>query len=113
MKRTFEEWRAEGLRRFGSNEFAWRFVCPACDHVQGVADFQPYKDQGAKPESATFNCIGRYLRGGPRRRWLGGNGPGPCDYTSGGLFDIRPDVVVMPDGKEQKVFAFAVPAATP
>lgn len=82
----------------------WRFVCPACGHVQAVEDFRPYKAQGVTADTARFNCIGRYA--GAKRRAFGGAGPGPCDYTSGGLLDIRPVVVVTPDG-EIKTFAFA------
>jgi len=103
---TMDEWLAEGTRRFGPNQLKWRFVCPACGRVQAVEDFRPYKPQGATAESARFNCIGRYA--GAQRRAFGGEGPGPCDYTSGGLFDIRP-VTVTIDGEAHKSFAFADP----
>jgi predicted RNA-binding Zn-ribbon protein involved in translation (DUF1610 family) len=99
---TVAEWRAEGARRFGPDEMGWKFVCPACGHVASVRE---YKDAGAKPESVAFSCIGRWV--GPRRVWLGGSGPGPCDYAGGGLLRINPQRVVNESGNEQFVFAFA------
>ena len=102
---TLAEWLAEGERRFGPNKLKWRFKCPACGHVQAVEDFQRYKSQGATAETARFNCIGRFQ--GAKRRAFGGVGEGPCDYTSGGLFDIRPTVVVSDDGQEHKSFEFS------
>lgn len=102
---TFDEWRTEGVKRFGPEEMAWRFVCPACGHVQTAGDFRPYKAQGATGETVRFNCIGRYLG---HRREAFGSGPGPCNYTSGGLFDLRPWVVAVPGG-EVRTFAFAEP----
>lgn len=98
-------WLAEGERRFGTDIFKWKFVCPACGHVQAVEDFRPFKSMGATAETARFNCIGRY--GGPARRWLGGEGPGPCDYTSGGLFDIRTVTITTEDGTTVRSFDFA------
>jgi hypothetical protein len=98
------EWLADGERRFGTDMLKWRFVCPACGHIQAVEDFRPFKAQGVTAETARFNCIGRYA--GAQRRAFGGAGPGPCDYTSGGLFDIRPVTVATPDG-DVRTFAFA------
>lgn len=102
---TLAEWKEEGTRRFGHDQLKWRFVCPACGHTQAVEDFRPFKPQGATAEDARFNCIGRFS--GDKRRAFGGNGPGPCDYTSGGLFDIRPLAITMPDGSTIRSFAFA------
>jgi hypothetical protein len=103
---SFDDWLAEGQRRFGEKQLKWRFKCPACGHVQAVEDFRPYKAHGATSETARFTCIGRYA--GARRRAFGGAGEGPCDYTSGGLFDLRPITVVTKDG-EIKAFNFADP----
>jgi len=102
---TFDDWEAEGQRLFGEDRLKWRFQCPACGHVQAVEDFRPYKSQGATADTARFNCIGRYSVA--KRRAFGGEGAGPCDYTSGGLFDIRPLTVVMPGGEEIRTFDFA------
>lgn len=94
---TLDEFTAEGQRRFGPSQLKWKFVCPACGHVQAVEDFRPYKAQGATAETARFNCIGRYS--GAKRKAFGGDGPGPCDYTSGGLFNISPLTVTDNEGK--------------
>lgn len=105
IRMTLAEWRAEGQRRFGDDQLKWRFKCPACGHVQAVEDFRAYKDKGATADSANFNCIGRY--GGAKRGAFEDKGPGPCNYTSGGLFNISPMVVVTEDGKEHRGFDFA------
>ena len=103
----FFAWMAEGERRFGADIGGWRFVCPACKHVQSVNDFKPHKDKGATPEDARFNCIGRYSGANPNAGLAGtGKEQGPCNYTSGGLFDLRPVVVKTKDGPI-KSFAFA------
>jgi hypothetical protein len=105
---TLAEWLAEGERRFGPNQLQWRFKCPACGHVQAVEDFRPYKAAGATTDTARFNCIGRYAGAQPNAGLNGsGRAAGPCDYTSGGLFDLRP-VVVMVEGKELRSFDFAL-----
>jgi hypothetical protein len=105
IKMTHQEWEAEGLRRFGPSQLQWKFVCPACGHVQAVEDFRPYKHLGATAESASFKCIGRYACLA-KRRAFGDDGPGPCDYTSGGLFNISP-IMVISEGKEIPCLAFA------
>ncbi len=106
---SLEEWLAEGARRFGPDQLKWKFQCPACGHIQAVEDFRPYKDRGVTAETARFNCIGRYM---PKpREAFSTEGNGPCDYTSGGLFDLRPDII-MHEGDAIKSFAFA-PADEP
>src|SRR5690606_42004973 len=106
---TLAQWLAEGERRFGPNQLKWRFVCPACGHVQAVEDFRPYKDRGGvTAETVRFNCIGRYCGPNPDAGLNGtGKEKGPCDYTSGGLFDLRPVTVVKPSGERIRSFAFA------
>ena len=104
-----EEWNAEGVRLFGEDRLKWRFTCPACGHIQAVEDFRPFKAQGATAESARFNCIGRYA--GAQREAFG-SGEGPCNYTSGGLFDIRPVEIVTPEGEKVRSFAFAPTSGT-
>jgi hypothetical protein len=100
---SVEEWVAEATRRFGSDARQWRFVCPCCGNVQRPEEFRPYKDQGASPETAYMNCIGRYDGHGNNSIL---SGEKPCNYTSGGLFNFNPLTVIMPDGKEIRVFAF-------
>jgi len=103
---TLAEWHAEAERRFGASYQDWKFVCPACGHVQKVIDFRPYKDAGANPNSAYQECIGRY-EGVPRSATKE-SGKGPCDYAGYGLIDLCPVTVVMEDGREIKVFDFAI-----
>lgn len=108
----FFGWMAEGEKRFGPDISNWRFVCPACKHVQSVADFKPYKEKGAEADDARFNCIGRFSGANPNAGLSGtGKEKGPCNYTSGGLFDLRPVVVKTSDGPI-RTFAFAEPEAT-
>ena len=114
---TYEQWKAEGERRFGKNLFQWKFKCPVCGHVASPEDFRPYKDQGATPESACVECIGRY-DGTNRAAFAAGDVEkkgfkkgGPCDYALYGLFRL-PGVVVTgspyaKDGKPMMAFAFA------
>ena len=103
---SYADWMADGERRFGPNQLLWRFVCPCCGNAQSAEDFRPFKERGATAEDARFNCIGRFS--GPKRKAFGeGDGPGPCDYTSGGLFDVRPVWVNMPTGEKIGSFEFA------
>ncbi len=81
-------------------------VCPGCGHIQAVEDFRQYKDQGAGPNSATCECIGRYSDG---KSWTNDNprkNGGPCDYAGYGLLRISP-VTVMDGEKVIRSFAFA------
>lgn len=95
---TVAEWRAEGIARFGSPKL-FRFVCPRCDHVASVMDFEPYKDKGAKIDHAATTCIGR---------WNDDPEVG-CDWAAFGLLGTLNGGVriIHPDGKSQLVFDFA------
>lgn len=99
---TIAEWEAIGTERFGPDKLSWRFACPACGHVQTPEDFRVHE---VHAETALFSCIGRWA--GPKRKAFGGEGAGPCDYTSGGLINIAPIIVKGPDGEEKTSFAFA------
>lgn len=106
---TYEEWMAEGKKRFGSEFIDWKFVCPICGNVAALRDFKKFKDQGATPNSATQECIGRYLPKEQCHRAFGSSTKErgrPCDYALYGLFRI-PGVIVKQDGKETMSFAFA------
>lgn len=107
---TQEEWVEEGKRLFGDDMFKWRFKCPACGHVASVEDFRAYKDQGASPDSATNECIGRYLpksqRGGWSRDHCNPKVKQPCDYAGYGLIGLSPVRVERADGKHTDCFAF-------
>jgi len=103
---TLEEYMAEAERRFGPDRLNWRWVCPACHHV---ASAREYKDAGAPSSAPGLDCIGRY--GNLQRRTAFGTnseGPGPCDYSSGGLFNVNP-VRVSHEGRDHYVFELAPP----
>ena len=100
---THQQWLAEGRRRFGDDFMQWRFICPACGHVQQVLDFKQFGDRGATPDHARQNCIGRFM---PREQCHGMGEGQPCDYTAYGLIRLAPIVVVSEDGTEQFSFAF-------
>lgn len=36
---SLEEWRTEGVRRFGEDILKWKFKCPMCGHVAAVEEF--------------------------------------------------------------------------
>ncbi len=100
---TKEEWIAEGKRLFGDDMLKWRFVCPSCGHIQTPEDFRRYKEKGATPDTAYFNCIGRY--DGHENVDMC-SGKSPCNYSGGGLFGLNP-VKVTNGEKTIQVFAFA------
>lgn len=100
IRMTWEDWTAEAVRRFGPDPLKWRFECPACHHVASVED---YKNAGCAENVVAFSCIGRWL---PRRTGAFAGKGGPCDYAGGGLFRLNP-VIVVKDGNETEVFAFA------
>lgn len=112
---THAEWLAEGERRFGPDQMQWRFVCPVCGHVASIDD---WKNAGSTENDVAFSCVGRWA--GLRRDALGLNpeaiasgelppaeGPGPCNYTAGGLFQLCPIQIVTPAGEQRPAFAFA------
>ena len=103
---TIEEYFDTATRLFGEDRAAWRWVCPGCGHVASYAEYERAGAEGM----AGFSCIGRAL---PEcRDWLGGEGPGPCNYAGGGLFNISPVEIVPPAKKGwdgiigQRFFAF-------
>ena len=97
---TSTEWHAEATRRFGPDPMTWRFICPVCSHIASVAD---WKAAGATEKEVAFSCIGRHLGG---RDAFGAAGPGPCNYTGGGLFRLNP-ITVTDGAVKYTVFAFA------
>lgn len=94
------EWEAEAQKRFGNDFMKWKFICPACNHVQTPAD---YKAAGLKSSMVAFSCVGRGLQ---KAREAFGEGKGPCNYAGGGLFRLNP-VTVKDNGEEFHVFDFA------
>jgi len=106
---TMAEWRAEATRLFGPDLLDWRFVCPSCGHVASVRD---WREAGAPVGTTAFSCVGRWLGETDDEKTFRRKG-GPCNYAGGGLFGLNPVTVVLDDGSEIKVFAFAeqLPAA--
>lgn len=99
---SLEEWRAEGERRFGGDEMAWKWKCPSCGHVASAQDWQ---DAGAPVGAVAFSCVGRWKGGRPAKTFR--RSGGPCDYAGGGLICINP-VIVTVDGHERlNIFEFA------
>ncbi|KKK47882.1 hypothetical protein LCGC14_3150700, partial [marine sediment metagenome] len=103
---TKEEWMAKGQELFGPQMFDWRFRCPSCGNVQSAEDFRSYQSKGATADSARSECIGRY--DGHIVVEIGTT-PGPCNYTSGGLFNLNPVTVVDGD-RRYSSFAFDLDA---
>ena len=101
---TYEEWMAEGTKRFGSDQMDWRFVCPSCGHVATAHD---YKAAGARESTVAFSCVGRWIEGS--RSAFEDKGTGPCTYAGGGLFRLNPVTVRGPGDAEHQMFEFAEP----
>ena len=81
-------WLAEGVRLFGRDVKRWRFVCPICEHIASVADWEAL-NTGAG--AIAYSCIGRFLpRPAKVRDAFRQDGPGPCNYAGGGLFRLNP-----------------------
>lgn len=99
---TLEEYLTEAEKLFGPDKKQWKFICPGCGHIASVHD---YENAGAPEGAIGFSCIGRFLN--HCRDWLSGSGPGPCNYTQGGLFGISPVKVVIDDEKNYYIFEFA------
>jgi hypothetical protein len=103
---TEAEWNAEGEKLFGPDKDKWAFECPNCKNVMSLerarAEFVELK--GSK-WLVYQECVGRYSVVAHMAKKVDGKA---CDWCSYGLFR-GPDVVVMPDGKETGVFAFARP----
>ena len=112
---THEEWKAEGTALFGPDFMQWRFVCPICKNVASVEQFRNHKDQGATPDCAPQNCIGRYMpkeeRGGFSSDKSNPKVKKPCDYAAYGFFKLAPVEVEFSDGSVCGVFAFDEGAA--
>lgn len=98
-------WYAEGEKRFGPDRMNWPFACPMCGNVATGND---YKAAGAPEGVIGFNCIGRYQE---TCRGAFAAGPGPCNYTGAGLFQLNP-VRIKHGENVYEYFAFAEVAAT-
>lgn len=107
---THEAWKAQAVVLFGDDPLKWRFVCPSCSHVASVADWRAAK---APAGAVGFACIGRFTGDHEAAAAAAfGRAGGPCNYTTGGLFNISPVTVQLPDGDTQSAFEFDLePAA--
>jgi hypothetical protein len=100
-KYTNEEWLATGEKLFGKDKLKWKFQCPACRNVASAEDFRQFKDQGASPDSAYSECIGRYTGGR--------KGPNKCDWAAYGFFG-GPVIVETLGGNTIRAFRFYMEA---
>lgn len=100
---TLEEWKAEAVRRFGTDPMSWKFVCPSCGHVASVKD---WRDLGASEGEVAFSCVGRHVESASAAFKKDG---GPCNYAGGGLFRLNPVKVVFEDDPQhpRETFDFA------
>jgi len=110
IRMSQEDWLARAVELFGRDAADWAFVCPSCGQVQSVRDFERFAGEGATPDSASQECIGRY-DGHARSEMLSGDRP--CNYVAYGLFNVCPVTVVLPDGRESPRFGFAIPSKKP
>lgn len=97
---TKEDWEAKGTGLFGKDQMKWRFKCPSCGFVASVEDWQKV---GAPQAAVAYSCIGRYTGS---TQEFGSKQGGPCNYTTGGLFNISPVRVTDNEEHEWSCFAF-------
>lgn len=91
---TFNDWVAEGEKRFGKEKLDWKFVCPNCGHVQTMRDFQ---NADIDPQRAYQVCASRYNIGGKST----------CKWSAGGLFCKEGQWVISQDYTPVLIFSFA------
>lgn len=109
---TYDEWKAEGERRFGPDMLTWRFICPGCRNEQSAADFRPFTDRGATSNSAYRECLGRFLLSDQARSWMNDKSRAGvrCDYAAYGLLcicttQVQPPSDVAPENGGPKPIA--------
>lgn len=104
---NYEQWYAEGVKLFGNNVREWRFVCPMCERITAVKEWNKFGDRG--DGMAGFSCIGRLF---PKTQSAFNTGSAElirnnaigCDYAGGGLFCMSPVKVI---DKDTYAFEFA------
>lgn len=107
IKITHSAWMEEGKRIFGPDPLKWKFVCPSCGYIAAVEE---WRDAKAPEGAVAFSCVGRYTGS---KKEMGDKTGGPCNYTSGGLFNISPVTIILEDGKESSAFAFSESEKSP
>jgi hypothetical protein len=102
-KLTYEEWKQEGIKRYGEDKRNWKFKCPNCGHVQTFNDFLK---EGCSEDDAQgmigFSCIGRIMKECKGELF---NKKSPCNYAGGGLFRLNP-IMIVRDCLEMEYFDF-------
>lgn len=102
-KYTYSEWMEEGKKRFGKNFENWKFICPACGHIQSVKDFL---DLELDPNDAFRDCIGRH---NGNMKPAGENNQFGCNWCAYGLFGTlcKGVTVITENNDEIEIFDFA------
>lgn len=93
-----KDWHKELIARFGKNHKDWKFICPACGHIQSISDFM---EIDIDPNYAYSNCIGRHTG---RNDKTGKEG---CNYTINGLISLNKTTVINENYIPVKVFEMA------
>lgn len=100
-KNIVSEWLDEGKQRFGEDFKKWRFICPACGHIN-VAD--EFVAAGGDINNSYQECIGRLTgKGSPQK----GDSSG-CNWAAYGFLGTlgKGRIVITEEGKEVEVFKF-------
>ena len=98
---TKDGWYEKGLMLFGKDQLSWKFICPACESIISIKDYQDLK---APDGAIAYACIGRFLpksdsqKAFSKEKRIKGK---PCDYTTGGVFNISPVEI-----EDQRYFNF-------
>ena len=105
--KSVQEWLDEAKQRFGEDALQWKFVCPACGHIncgQEFIDKGVTNDANEAVNKAYCECIGRYIgKGSPKK----GDDSG-CNWVAFGLFGTMGRGVKVANGdKMTEAFAFA------
>lgn len=113
-KVSYEEWKAEGQRRFGKDGRRWKFICPICGTVQSAKTFEEYTELTPVEivRQIGINCIGRSAIGGAAITDLDkppSSDPNAigCMYHGNGLIRANPVTVELDDGHTMTAFDFA------
>lgn len=111
---SYDDFRAEAVKRFGEDPRHWKFVCPACGTKQSPADllatgkFVPGSGQVNKVVG--YSCIGRFTGQGDdgiaaKNRGLAWDKG--CNWTLGGLLQIHDIELIDEDGEAHPHFDLA------
>ncbi len=105
-----EAWQAQGVQLFGTDVNNWRFVCPACGHVQTRADWLALgMNRRQVDQRLGFTCIGRWLDPlNTATDFQRSKGSG-CDYVGDREPNISPITVIITPGEERPTFGWDQP----